>query len=165
MSNDPVLEAAKQTVFNLAKAQNCKDVKYILAVQSFADFVSLLLDFAQIFSCMKDYLGSLLSVFDTATLENNHIFFNTIQSAVLNPVFIAKSSVTLVTVNSASVAELHVQAGGEYIGKNKIGLIYGGGIKGLMGAVANAAMENGGKVTGIIPQLLTEWGKSAPRHY
>ncbi len=46
---------------------------------------------------------------------------------------------------------------GEYVGKNKITLIYGGGRKGLMGAVANAAMENGGKVTGIIPELLIGW--------
>ncbi len=46
---------------------------------------------------------------------------------------------------------------GEYIGRNNITLIYGGGKKGLMGAVADAVMENGGKVTGIIPELLTGW--------
>ncbi len=38
--------------------------------------------------------------------------------------------------------------------KNKITLIYGGGNKGLMGAVANAVMDNGGNVTGIIPEVL-----------
>ena len=36
-------------------------------------------------------------------------------------------------------------------------MIYGGGNKGLMGAVANAVMENGGKVTGIIPEVLIGW--------
>lgn len=33
-------------------------------------------------------------------------------------------------------------------------LIYGGGKVGLMGAVADAVMENGGKVTGVIPEFL-----------
>jgi uncharacterized protein (TIGR00730 family) len=36
-------------------------------------------------------------------------------------------------------------------------LIYGGGNKGLMGAVANAVMDNGGKVIGVIPKVLVEW--------
>jgi uncharacterized protein (TIGR00730 family) len=45
---------------------------------------------------------------------------------------------------------------GYILATKKIGLIYGGGNKGLMGAVANAVLEKGGKVTGIIPQLLTD---------
>jgi uncharacterized protein (TIGR00730 family) len=36
-------------------------------------------------------------------------------------------------------------------------LIYGGGRKGLMGAVADAVMANNGKVVGIIPELLIGW--------
>jgi uncharacterized protein (TIGR00730 family) len=51
----------------------------------------------------------------------------------------------------------HAKELGEYLGKNDISLIYGGGNKGLMGDVANAAMENGGKVTGIIPEFLIGW--------
>jgi uncharacterized protein (TIGR00730 family) len=39
----------------------------------------------------------------------------------------------------------------------KIALIYGGGNKGLMGAVANSALEHQGIVTGIIPKVLMEW--------
>lgn len=46
---------------------------------------------------------------------------------------------------------------GVFMGKNHFHLIYGGGNKGLMGAVANAVMEHGGKVTGIIPELLIGW--------
>ena len=38
-----------------------------------------------------------------------------------------------------------------------INLIYGGGNKGMMGAVANACLGAGGKVVGIIPKLLLEW--------
>lgn len=51
----------------------------------------------------------------------------------------------------------HAKEVGEYLGKNNITLIYGGGRKGLMGAVANAVMENGGRVTGIMPELLIGW--------
>ncbi len=32
-------------------------------------------------------------------------------------------------------------------------LVYGAGITGLMGAVANGALENGGKVIGVIPEI------------
>jgi len=35
-------------------------------------------------------------------------------------------------------------------------LVYGGGSRGLMGAVADATLEHGGLVTGIIPQFLQD---------
>lgn len=38
---------------------------------------------------------------------------------------------------------------GEILARNKITLIFGGGNVGLMGAVASAALENGGRVLGI----------------
>jgi len=38
-----------------------------------------------------------------------------------------------------------------------IGLVYGGGRIGLMGALADAALAAGGKVTGVIPEFLTQW--------
>ena len=38
---------------------------------------------------------------------------------------------------------------GELLGKNKIRLVFGGGNVGLMGAVASAALENGGQVIGV----------------
>lgn len=41
--------------------------------------------------------------------------------------------------------------------ENKISLIYGGGNNGLMGAVANTVMNDGGKAIGVIPQVLVEW--------
>jgi uncharacterized protein (TIGR00730 family) len=36
-------------------------------------------------------------------------------------------------------------------------LVYGGGNKGLMGAVANAVLDGGGKAIGVIPEVLIEW--------
>jgi uncharacterized protein (TIGR00730 family) len=50
----------------------------------------------------------------------------------------------------------HAKQLGYLLAKNTITLIYGGGNKGMMGAVANSVMENKGKVIGIIPQLLTD---------
>ena len=46
---------------------------------------------------------------------------------------------------------------GKLMAQHKINLIYGGGNKGLMGAVADAVMQGGGNVTGIIPAILLEW--------
>ena len=48
---------------------------------------------------------------------------------------------------------------GQQLGRSIAGaglrLVYGGGTKGIMGAVADGAVRAGGKVTGIIPHFLT----------
>ena len=44
---------------------------------------------------------------------------------------------------------------GKALAANGVGLVYGGGSIGLMGAVATGALDGGGKVTGIIPDFLT----------
>lgn len=46
---------------------------------------------------------------------------------------------------------------GELLARVNITLVYGGGNKGIMGAIANACLGAGGKVTGIIPKLLIAW--------
>ena len=51
----------------------------------------------------------------------------------------------------------HAEKLGNLLAKNNITLIYGGGNKGIMGAIANAVMENGGKVIGIITKKLVDW--------
>ena len=45
---------------------------------------------------------------------------------------------------------------GEEIARRGMTLVYGGGRVGLMGEVARAAMEKGGKVIGVIPQALKD---------
>ncbi len=42
---------------------------------------------------------------------------------------------------------------GEWIGKSGNTLVYGGANKGLMGAIADAVLENGGKVIGVLPDV------------
>lgn len=44
---------------------------------------------------------------------------------------------------------------GEIIAERNLELIYGGGKVGLMGVIADAVLEKGGRVTGIIPDFLS----------
>ena len=53
--------------------------------------------------------------------------------------------------------EVYMKAGhtlGRSIAQSGLRLIYGGGTKGIMGAVSDGALRAGGKVTGIIPRFL-----------
>jgi len=43
---------------------------------------------------------------------------------------------------------------GALLARKKIELVYGGGMVGLMGVVADAALKNGGHVIGVIPEKL-----------
>jgi uncharacterized protein (TIGR00730 family) len=43
---------------------------------------------------------------------------------------------------------------GRVLAKNNIGLVYGGGSVGLMGALADGVLDGGGRVTGVIPEFL-----------
>jgi uncharacterized protein (TIGR00730 family) len=45
---------------------------------------------------------------------------------------------------------------GELFAARQIGLVYGGGCVGLMGALADAALARGGEVIGVIPRFLDE---------
>ncbi len=45
---------------------------------------------------------------------------------------------------------------GELIASQKIGLVYGGATIGVMGTLANAVLEKGGDVVGVIPKSLIE---------
>ena len=40
---------------------------------------------------------------------------------------------------------------------NEIGLVYGGASKGIMGVLADAMLDAGGKVTGVIPRALSDY--------
>jgi len=51
----------------------------------------------------------------------------------------------------------HAKELGKLLAKQNITLIYGGGSTGIMGAVADAMMEGGGKVIGIITKKLVDW--------
>lgn len=46
---------------------------------------------------------------------------------------------------------------GLLMAQQHITLVYGGGNKGIMGAIADAVMLGGGEVIGVIPELLLAW--------
>ena len=48
------------------------------------------------------------------------------------------------------------RAVGRLLTQRKLGLVYGGGRVGLMGAVADSVLEGGGEVIGVIPQALVD---------
>jgi uncharacterized protein (TIGR00730 family) len=59
--------------------------------------------------------------------------------------------------SSPGNGDLYMKAGhalGRAIAQTGLQLVYGGGGKGIMGAVADGALRSGGKVTGIIPRFL-----------
>ena len=52
---------------------------------------------------------------------------------------------------------------GEQMAQHHIELVYGGGKYGMMGAVANAVLDNGGQVHGVITQELADRGTALER--
>ena len=61
--------------------------------------------------------------------------------------------------SSSGTGEIYLQAArevGRLLCERDIELVYGGGRVGLMGAVADACLVAGGRVTGVIPQLLVD---------
>lgn len=66
-------------------------------------------------------------------------------------------SVCVYCGSSTGKGDAYLAAGrqlGQALAAAKLRLIYGGGTRGIMGAVAEGTIEAGGKVTGIIPSFL-----------
>jgi uncharacterized protein (TIGR00730 family) len=55
---------------------------------------------------------------------------------------------------SEKTYELQAYLVGATLAKRKIGLVYGGARVGLMGAVADGAVENGGEAIGVLPEFM-----------
>lgn len=67
--------------------------------------------------------------------------------------------VTVYCASSQKVDQVYFDAAArlaEELVRENIEIIYGGGSIGLMGTLANTALEKGGKVTGIIPRFMAE---------
>jgi uncharacterized protein (TIGR00730 family) len=61
--------------------------------------------------------------------------------------------------SSSGTGEIYIESAravGRLLCERNIELVYGGGRVGLMGAVADACLAAGGRVTGVIPQLLVD---------
>ncbi len=55
------------------------------------------------------------------------------------------------------IFQQHTAELGKLLAMLNIRLVYGGGKKGLMGTIADAVLQHGGEVMGVIPRILTEW--------
>lgn len=51
---------------------------------------------------------------------------------------------------------------GESLGKNNYNMVYGGTTVGMMGVIANNALNNGAEVIGVIPQKIEQFGLKHP---
>ncbi|MBV9441677.1 MAG: TIGR00730 family Rossman fold protein [Acidobacteriaceae bacterium] len=61
--------------------------------------------------------------------------------------------------SSSGIHAVYLQAAeqlGRLLAKRGIGLVYGGGKVGLMGALADACLTHGGQVVGVMPKMLVE---------
>jgi uncharacterized protein (TIGR00730 family) len=73
------------------------------------------------------------------------------------------SRVCVFAASSRQVDNIYLEAAyrlGEILAKESITIVYGGGAVGLMGELANGALEAGGAVIGVIPKFMVdlEWG-------
>ena len=71
----------------------------------------------------------------------------------------AKRSICVFCGSSVGVKPGYVHAAkrlGESLGRGRRQLVFGGGRVGLMGMLADAALQHGGHVTGVIPQHLVD---------
>ena len=70
-------------------------------------------------------------------------------------------TVTVYASASSRIAPVYFEAAaelGKLLAKHYIICINGGGIKGLMAAISDAILENGGSVCGVIPQFMHDRG-------
>lgn len=75
-------------------------------------------------------------------------------------------SVCVYCASSSRVAPVYFEAAqtlGRLLAREGIRCIYGAGGQGLMGALADAVMQEGGKITGVIPQFMYDNGWNHPR--
>ena len=71
------------------------------------------------------------------------------------------NSVCVYSASSTKIDEVYFNVArqlGQLLAKRHIRLINGAGSLGLMRSVADAVLENGGKVTGVIPKFMVEQG-------
>ena len=69
--------------------------------------------------------------------------------------------VAVYAASSSQVSSEYIDAAAELgrtLAAEGIEIVYGAGKVGLMGALADAALDAGGKVTGVIPQFMVDNG-------
>jgi len=71
------------------------------------------------------------------------------------------NTITIYASASSRISPIYFEAAGnlgKLLAKHSIACVNGGGINGLMAAVTDAILENGGNVCGVIPQFMYDKG-------
>lgn len=71
------------------------------------------------------------------------------------------NSICVFASGSKTLDELYIreaQTLGRFIAQSGFGLVFGGGTDGLMGAVAHGAAEQGGRIIGVVPEMMNVKG-------
>jgi hypothetical protein len=74
-------------------------------------------------------------------------------------------TVCVIAASSSRIDKRYADAAaelGSLFARSKINVIYGGGGIGLMGTLADAVLENGGLITGVIPGFMNDIGWGHP---
>jgi len=74
-------------------------------------------------------------------------------------------NVCVYCASSTQIDESYNQAArelGALLAQNHIQMVYGAGVRGLMGVIADAVLAHGGRVTGVIPSFMVEKGWHHP---
>ncbi|MCL1938831.1 MAG: TIGR00730 family Rossman fold protein [Candidatus Azobacteroides sp.] len=74
-------------------------------------------------------------------------------------------TITIYAASSSRIAPVYFEAAkelGKLLAQHRITCVNGGGHSGLMACVTDAVLEQGGKVTGIIPQFMVDRGWCHP---
>jgi uncharacterized protein (TIGR00730 family) len=71
--------------------------------------------------------------------------------------------VCVYAASSRQCADVYLEAArelGQILARDSIAIVYGGGSTGLMGALADSALAEGGRVIGVLPEFMgkLEWG-------
>jgi uncharacterized protein (TIGR00730 family) len=69
------------------------------------------------------------------------------------------NTITVYAASSCDAGKDYIELAeklGKLLAERSIECVYGGGPNGLMGAVANSVLDNGGKVCGVIPRFMIE---------
>jgi len=75
-------------------------------------------------------------------------------------------TICVFAASSSRIDNKYVKAAaelGSLFARSEMNVIYGGGGIGLMGALADAVIENGGSITGVIPSFMKDEGWGHPR--
>jgi len=75
-------------------------------------------------------------------------------------------TITIYASASSKISSVYFEAAaklGKLFAEHSITCVNGGGINGLMSAISNAVLENGGNVCGVIPQFMFDKGWIHPK--